>query len=101
MEICPRCGLPKPACVCEALIKEKQKIIIKKEKRSFGKNVTVITGIRDIDIKQLTKYLKQKLACGGTVKNNNIELQGDHVKRVKEELIKQGFNEDLIEIVEE
>ncbi len=101
MEICPRCGLPKSACVCEALIKEKQKIIIKKEKRSFGKNVTVITGIRDIDIKQLTKYLKQKLACGGTVKNNNIELQGDHVKRVKEELIKQGFNEDLIEIVEE
>jgi translation initiation factor 1 len=100
MEICPRCGLPKAACVCEALIKEKQKIVIKKEKRSFGKNVTVITGIRDIDIKQLAKLLKQKLACGGTVKNDSIELQGDHVKKVKEELIKEGFSEDLIEIVE-
>ena len=100
MEICPRCGLPKSACVCEALIKERQKIVIKKEKRSFGKNVTVVTGIKDIDIKQLAKTLKQKLACGGTVKDDSIELQGDHARRVKEELIKQGFSEELIEIIE-
>jgi len=92
--------LPKSACVCEALIKERQKIVIKKEKRSFGKNVTVVTGIKDIDIKQLAKTLKQKLACGGTVKDDSIELQGDHARRVKEELIKQGFSEELIEIIE-
>ena len=92
--------MPKSACVCEALIKERQKIVIKKEKRSFGKNVTVVTGIKDIDIKQLAKTLKQKLACGGTVKDDSIELQGDHARRVKEELIKQGFSEELIEIIE-
>lgn len=100
MEICPKCGLPKAACVCEAIAKEKQKITIKTEKRSFGKKVTLVYGLQDIDIKQLAKILKQKLACGGTVKNNAIELQGEHAKEVKRELIKQGFNEELIEIIE-
>lgn len=100
MEICPKCGLPKAACVCEAIAKEKQKITIKTEKRSFGKKVTLIYGLEDIDIKQLAKTLKQKFACGGTIKNKAIELQGNHAKEVKEELIKQGFSEELIEIVE-
>ena len=100
MEICPKCGLPKAACVCEAIIKERQRIIIKTEKRSFGKKVTLISGIKDIDAKQLAKTLKQKFACGGTVKNDCIELQGDHAQEVKKELINQGFNEDLIEIIE-
>jgi translation initiation factor 1 len=100
MEICPKCGLPKAACVCEAIAKEKQKITITTEKRSFGKKVTVINGLRDIDIKQLAKTLKQKFACGGTVKNDSIELQGNHAKEVKAELVKQGFSEELIELVE-
>ncbi|MEM1535159.1 MAG: stress response translation initiation inhibitor YciH [Candidatus Pacearchaeota archaeon] len=100
MEVCPRCGLPKAACICESLIKERQKIKIILEKRKFGKKVTIVEGIADIDIKQLAKILKQKLACGGTVKNNAIELQGEHLNKVKEELIKQGFSEELIEIVQ-
>jgi len=37
------------------------------------------------------------VACGGTVKNNIIELQGDHRKKVKEELVKLGFPEENIE----
>jgi len=41
--------------------------------------------------------LKEELACGGTVKNNIIELQGDHAKKVREKLIKMGFNENNIE----
>ncbi len=98
MEVCPKCGLPKLACVCEAIVKEKQKIRIILEERKFGKKVTIIEGISDIDLKQLAKQLKQKLACGGTVKNNTIELQGEHAKKVKEELVKQGFSEELIEI---
>lgn len=98
MEICPKCGLPKAACVCEAIAKEKQKIIVRTEKRTFGKKVTLISGIRDIDIKQLAKALKQKFACGGTIKKDTIELQGDHTKEVKVELIKHGFNEDMIDI---
>jgi len=100
MEICPKCGLPKAACVCEAIVKEKQKITIKTEKRTFGKKVTVISGLKDIDVKQLAKTLKQKFACGGTVKNDTIELQGNHAKEVKAELVKQGFSEELIDVID-
>lgn len=61
--------------------------------------MTIIEGIEsnNIDLKDLTKKLKNKFACGGTFKEGMIELQGDHVKRVKEELIKLGFNADTIE----
>ncbi|MEM2956080.1 MAG: stress response translation initiation inhibitor YciH [Candidatus Pacearchaeota archaeon] len=99
MEICPKCGLPKEACVCETIAKTKQKIKIKQVKKKYGKIATVISGIdiRDIDIKKLAKDLKSELACGGTIKNDEIELQGDHVKKVKEKLISLGFSEEAIE----
>ncbi len=99
-EICPKCGLPKELCVCETIAKEAQKIKIKLEKRKFGKQITVIEGIDDksINIKDLAKKLKSKFACGGTVKNNTIELQGNHLSKVKKYLAELGFSEEMIEI---
>ncbi|HDN82960.1 MAG TPA: stress response translation initiation inhibitor YciH, partial [Candidatus Altiarchaeales archaeon] len=47
---------------------------------------------------RIARELKQKLACGGTTKNDRIELQGDHVQRVKKVLKEIGFAEDMIEI---
>ncbi len=92
-EICPICGLPKELCVCEEIAREQQKIKIYTEKRRYGKTVTVVEGIKsDIDINELAKTLKTKCASGGTVKNGNIELQGDHKKKVQEALMKIGFN---------
>ncbi len=97
-EICEKCGLPKEICMCGELAKGKQKILIKTVERRFGKKMTVIQGLtKDVDIKELTKKLKQKLACGGTHKDGVIELQGNHVEKVKEELMKLGFQEDTIE----
>jgi len=91
-EICPICGLPKELCVCEEIAREQQKIKIYTEKRRYGKTVTVVEGIKsDIDINDLAKKLKTKCASGGTVKNGNIELQGDHKKKVQEALRKIGF----------
>jgi len=99
-EICPRCGLPKELCVCEEIAKEEQKIKIYVTKRRFGKLMTIIEGIDTdlIDIKDLAKKLKDFCACGGTVKNDTIELQGDQRRRVEEALIKMGFSKDTIEI---
>ncbi|MFH1325724.1 MAG: stress response translation initiation inhibitor YciH [archaeon] len=98
MEICPKCGLPKQACVCEQIVKSSQKIKVSTDKKKYGKLVTVITGFESgIDMKKIVKSLKNELACGGTNKGNTIELQGDHTKKVKQVLIKLGFEEELID----
>jgi len=98
-EICPKCGLPKDLCVCETIAKEEQKIVVRIVKRRFGKLTTLIEGIDpSINLKDLAKKLKSRFACGGTFKDSTVELQGDHKKKVKEELIKLGFNADTIEI---
>lgn len=97
MDICPKCGLPKEACICEEIVKEEQKIQISTEKKRFGKIATIISGFnKDIDLKDIAKKLKSELACGGTVKDNKVELQGDHRKKVKQALVKFGFPENSI-----
>jgi translation initiation factor 1 len=99
-EICQKCGLPPELCVCETIAKEAQKIYIKTVKRRYGKISTTVEGIdaKDIDIKDLAKKLKSELACGGTVKDNIIELQGDHKKKAKGILIRLGFPEEQINV---
>jgi translation initiation factor 1 len=98
-EICNTCGLPKELCVCETIAKESQKIVVERVKKKFGKISTMITGINEaeINLKDLAKKLKNKFACGGTAKDGYIELQGDHLKDMKAELIKLGFSPDSIE----
>ena len=92
MEICPKCGLPEQACVCEQIVKSSQKIKVTTDKKRYGKIVTVITGFdKDIDVKKVAKVLKNELACGGTFKGDLIELQGDHVKKIGPILESQGF----------
>jgi len=96
MNVCPKCGLPLEACICKELSKTKQKIKIERVKRRFGKIVTIVSGIED-DTKEIAKKLKEELACGGTVKNKIIELQGEHARKVREKLIVWGFNEENID----
>ena len=98
MDICPKCGLPLQACVCEDIAKTEQRIHVRTEKKKFGKLITVISGFQGVDLKTIAKDLKHQLACGGTVKNNEIELQGDHLKNAKDALVNLGFSEDTIEI---
>jgi len=99
-DICPKCGLPKELCVCEAIAKESQIIKVYVIKKKFGKKYTVIEGIdsKEINLKDLTKKLKTKFACGGTVKEGKIELQGDHKQRVKDNLVKMGFSQETIDV---
>jgi translation initiation factor 1 len=92
-DICEVCGLPKEICVCEEIAREQQKITIAVDKRRYGKMMTVIDGINphDTDMDTLISSLKSKCACGGTIKDGKIELQGDHRIKVKETLEKMGF----------
>jgi translation initiation factor 1 len=98
MEICPKCGLPKQACVCEEIAKSEQRIQVTTTKKKFGKVVTLISGIeKGIDIKGVAKELKAELGCGGTIQDGDIiELQGDHRKKIKPALIRLGFSESSI-----
>ncbi|OED29790.1 stress response translation initiation inhibitor YciH [Methanosphaera sp. WGK6] len=100
MNICETCGLPKDLCVCEEIAREVQKVKVFTVRRRFGKLMTIVEGIdeHDIDIRELTKALKSKCACGGTAKKGQIELQGDHKRKVKEVLAEMGFSSDTIEI---
>ena len=91
--ICEVCGLPKEICVCEDIAREQQKIKIAVDKRRYGKMMTIVDGINpsDLDIDALISNLKSICACGGTIKDGKIELQGDHRTKVKLTLEKMGF----------
>jgi len=99
-EICSKCGLPKELCVCETIAKEDQRIRVYSIAKKFRKIYTVVEGIneKDIDMKSLAKKLKTTLACGGTIKNGKIELQGEHKQKVKGILIEAGFAKETIDI---
>ncbi|MCK4824708.1 stress response translation initiation inhibitor YciH [bacterium] len=89
----PITGLPKELSSFEEIVKEQQKVSITIDKRRYGKMMTIVDGINphEIDINELTTKLKSKCACGGTVKEGRIELQGDHRNKVKETLENIGF----------
>ena len=88
-----------PSEIWESLAKDTQQIKVFAEKRRWGKYMTVISGLdNSVDVKKLLKDLKRKLACGGTYKNDQIELQGDHRRRMTGVLVGLGFQENSIEV---
>jgi translation initiation factor 1 len=98
MEIDPKTGLPVQAIEWEDLAKSSQKIRITTDKKRYGKIVTLVSGFdKGIDVKKIAKTLKNELACGGTFKDNMVELQGDHTRKIKQILVKLGFDENSIE----
>ena len=64
--------------------------------------VTVIKfeGNIDANLKDILTKAKKKCASGGTVRGNEIELQGEHKFKLKKFLIDLGFPEENIIIQE-
>ena len=58
-----------------------------------GKTVTVISGFQSKPetLADLVKQLKTQCGTGGTVKENEIEIQGDHKQKIVEILTKLGY----------
>lgn len=58
-----------------------------------GKTVTVITGFQTKleTLSALTKQLKAQCGTGGTVKENEIEIQGDHTQKLLQILTQLGY----------
>ena len=59
-----------------------------------GKTVTVVSNIKHNPqvIEKLEKQLKQQCGAGGTSYAKTIEIQGDHVDKVRKFLEKEGYN---------
>lgn len=99
MEIDPKTGLPVEAIEWEDLAKGSQRIKVTTDRKRYGKIVTIVSGFdKGIDLKKIAKTLKNELACGGTYKEDAIELQGDHRDKIKPLLIRLGFEENSIEV---
>ena len=58
-----------------------------------GKIVTVVAGVRHnpATMEDLARTLKQYCGAGGTVKNGNIEIQGDQCLRVGDKMKELGY----------
>ena len=73
---------------------EKQTIRVAVDrKRRAGKTVTVASGFQHTPdaLAALAQRLKKKCGSGGTAKDDEIELQGDHVAKVAAELKTLGY----------
>jgi translation initiation factor 1 len=62
-------------------------------KHRAGKQVTLVRGFvgTDDDLQTLARELKNKCGVGGTAKDGEIVIQGDHRDRVTDILLKAGY----------
>lgn len=88
----PLTGLPDDLDLGRDLERTEQVLRVRVESRRYGKPMTIVEGFgKDFDRKSLATTLKKQLGTGGTVKEGNIELQGDHRDRVSELLRDEGY----------
>lgn len=108
---CEDCGKLESECACtkeqKAAVEAKrqreaarmapdqQTAKVRVEKRKGNRQVTVVDGLTDAanDLHELLGMLQAACGSGGTVKakENRIELQGDHVTRVRAKLTEIGY----------
>jgi translation initiation factor 1 len=95
---CPRCGLPNAKCRCDQPTQPTRKSdgfvrVMRDRKGRGGKTVTVIDGVMgsEAELSTLAQQLKKLCGSGGTVKDGNIEIQGDHCDKVMAKLTELGY----------
>lgn len=102
--ICPKCDKPHLQCTCSKQPPGPSKLPLKpagdgivrvgrETKGRRGKGVTTIWGLPlDQDgLQDLATKLKNRCGTGGTVKDDRIEIQGDHRDTVVSELEGMGY----------
>ncbi|HXX73324.1 MAG TPA: hypothetical protein VEI80_06470 [Candidatus Acidoferrales bacterium] len=83
----------------EELARSEAHIVVRLEFRRFRKPVTIIQGLPSNRLDEIARELKRKFGAGGTTKDNELLLQGDHRIHTKDELVKLGFPADHIETI--
>lgn len=95
---CERCGELETACRCpppevQRTPPETQTAILAVEKRKKGKLVTVVRGLSadGNDLPALLTKLKSSCGAGGSLKDGELEIQGEQLERVREILRAIGY----------
>ena len=96
---CDRCGELEEDCRCEPLSKPAlaptgQTAKVRVDRRKHKRLVTVVWGLAADanDLAALLSQLKSACGSGGSLQGEQIELQGDHLHRVQEQLRRIGYN---------
>ena len=77
-----------------ALDSSKQKILVRKERKGRGgKVVTLVNGLSQDEesLQEVCKILKQRCGVGGSVKSNQIIIQGDLGPKITDILKSLGY----------
>jgi translation initiation factor 1 len=95
---CDRCGKLEAECKCPPLPAprvppESQTLWLAIEKRKKGKVVTLVRGLEGTaeQVSELLTLLKDTCGAGGTIQEDQLELQGNHLERVRVFLIHLGY----------
>lgn len=95
---CERCGELESECQCPpppapTIPPAKQTAALAVEKRKKGKLVTVVRGLpaQGNDLPALLAQLKTACGAGGTLKDELLEIQGNHLERIRELLRSIGY----------
>lgn len=93
---CPRCGFDYKQCRCDQPAQPVKKSdgivrVMRDRKQRGGKTVTVVSGVPTDALTPLSQQLKKLCGSGGTVKDGNIEIQGDHCDKVLGKLTELGY----------
>jgi translation initiation factor 1 len=72
--------------------KQTIRVVIDRKRRA-GKSVTIVSGFQmpGASLSELAAALKKRCGAGGTARDGEIEIQGDHVARVVAELERLGY----------
>ena len=95
---CDRCGKLEEECLCEPLPKEmlapeKQTAKVRVDRRKHKRLMTVVWNLSgdSTDLPALLTTLKSACGTGGSLQEEQIELQGDHLEAVKKKLAEIGY----------